>query len=118
MNRLKQSLSFGNGSPSAPSERPTAEPLSPEAIESISARRQVLTSISTTFASYHRTLAKERIDPRKTEGALGGIGIGKGESKFPTRWFGQALVEAAEAVRDSEAQQGEFDDQYCKFSLS
>ncbi|GAA5911877.1 BAR and SH3 domain-containing protein [Sporobolomyces salmoneus] len=110
MNRLKSSLpSFSSTSKSDPPPRPTSDPLSPSQLDLISSRKSLLTSLVSTFTSYYKTLSKERNDPR-TEGGIGvpslsglrggtnsssGDGGGK---QLPTKWVGQAFVEAADSV--------------------
>ncbi|GAA6062940.1 hypothetical protein JCM10212_005953 [Sporobolomyces blumeae] len=111
MNRLKQSLAALPSFSSSNGERPTPPPLDDERLERLSTRREVAQNLHAAFASYHKTLAKERTNPT-VEGTLGmgtvGIG-GKGETKLPTRWVGEVMVEAAEQLANLE---GDGDDEY------
>ncbi|GAA6018037.1 hypothetical protein JCM11491_000042 [Sporobolomyces phaffii] len=110
MNRLKQALSSAPSTsvPDAADARDgdNGRALARETLDSINSRRDTLTALHATFASYHKTLSKARPDPRKGDGFTLGVG-GKGESRLPIHWFGVALSERAEALRD------ESDEAYC-----
>ncbi|GAA5846663.1 hypothetical protein JCM9279_003400 [Rhodotorula babjevae] len=98
MNRLKQSLasiqppslpSFGSAAPDD-DERPTAPPLHPARLASLSTRKDVAGDLADTFAQHVRTLAKQRTNPVAGSGNSTGL---------PSQWVGETMVEAAQEIR-------------------
>ncbi|BGP58081.1 hypothetical protein JCM8202v2_005738 [Rhodotorula sphaerocarpa] len=100
MNRLKQSLSsmstpslpsFGSGQVSPSSQVPP--PLEPrERLVELAARRRLSSGLLQAYALLHRSLAKEKTDPRSM--------IGHGKTQPPVAWVAGIMTDGAEELRD------------------
>lgn len=100
MNRLKQSLSsmstpslpsFGSGQVSPSSQVPP--PLEPrERLVELAARQRLSSGLLQAYALLHRSLAKEKTDPRSM--------IGHGKTQPPVAWVAGIMTDGAEELRD------------------
>ncbi|GAA5943069.1 BAR and SH3 domains-containing protein [Sporobolomyces koalae] len=97
MNRLKQSLNALPSFSGASNERATRDPISEDRLASITARRALVNNHQLAFASYYKTVAKERTNPTITDTTLSGL-AGRGETQLPARWFGQTLIESSQSI--------------------
>ncbi|GAA5907668.1 hypothetical protein JCM6882_008944 [Rhodosporidiobolus microsporus] len=96
MNRLKQSLS-SLPTPALPSfasnasddaDRPTPPPLPVERLEQLTTRRTIAKGVQATVEVFHKTLSKQRPDPR----------TGGTATASPARWVGEAMRDGAEEL--------------------
>ncbi|GAA6011464.1 hypothetical protein JCM10207_002628 [Rhodosporidiobolus poonsookiae] len=105
MNRLKQSLS-SLPTPSLPSRspsdnsRPSPPPLPSSRLDSLTTRKSLAHNLHATFASLHKTLAKQRPHP-----VTGGSGTAR-----PERWVGETCIEASEQLEQAADRGGDESD--------